>query len=455
MEQAGMEQASIDQSVSTTGGGASEMRGSGAAWGTAARRIAFGALLLFAVIAPLVPTNEQKIPATLLAGILLIPACYVALRTGRPIGRTPLDAPALTFLGIASLATVFSVNPLLSLIPSILRGDGLLVYIAYVALALAAARLRRGEALALLTFILAGGALIAAVAVAQYYGVYPTRHLGDGRIMARSWGTLGNPIFMGGYVSLVLPIGLALAAQAAKRTWWGYAAACTLLYAALVGSETRAAWGASAGAAVLLVWLLPRTPRVYPRLAVLAGVFAAVTLVMMLTRPNVPLAARAGSTLDPQDSSLAGRLYIWRHTLPLIAERPVFGWGFSTLFGKLPGVGSREYRRVFGNRLLVIDATHNELLNIAYSTGLAGLAAYLWVWGTVFWGLAASPAAADGLCLGPGLIAGLAAYFVWLQLAWSHIGIANVFWAMAGIAVALTRPVSCQDNRIAPPPTSS
>ncbi len=413
-----------------------------------ARGIAFAALLLFAVLAPLLPGNTQKVYATLLAGILLIPACYTALRTGEPIGRTPLDIPAIAFLLVASLATVFSVNPLVSLIPSNLRGDGLLTYIAYIALALAAARLREREARGLIFAILAGGSLIGAIAVAQYYGVDVTPWLGSTRTgLGRSWATLGNADFLGGYVSLVLPIALVVAAQAPARRWWGPAAACTLLYGALLASETRAAWAASAGAAVLL-WLLRGSFRAYRRLAFLAVVFAAVTLGMVSTRPSVSLAQRAVSTFNPQGGELQQRLYIWERTLPLIVQRPLFGWGFSTLSMRLPGMGSPEYARLFGHRFLIIDATHNEILHIAYSTGLAGLAAYLWVWATVLRSLVRSlNTAAAGIRLEAGFIAGLSAYFVWLQLAWSHIGTANVFWAVGGGAVALVRASS---NRLSP-----
>ena len=405
-----------------------------------ARGIAFAALLLFAVVTPLLAGNTLKVAATLLAAILLIPACYTALRTGEPIGRTPLDLPAIAFLLAASLATVFSVNPRLSFIPSVFRGDGLLTYIAYVALALAAARLSERAARRLVFAIVAGASLVGAIAVAQYYGTDVTPWLGStGANLGRSWATLGNADFVGGYVSLVLPIALVVAAYAPERRWWAPAAACTVLYGALLASETRSAWAASVGAAVLFVWLLRGSFRAYRRLAFLAIVFAAVTAAMVATRPNVFLAQRAVSTLNPATGELQQRFYIWERTLGLIIQRPVFGSGFSTLSLRLPGMGSPEYVRVFGYRMHIIDTAHNEILHIAYSTGLAGLATYLWVWATVVRALVRSlNTARTGIRVEAGLIAGLAAYFVWLQLAWSHIGVANVFWALAGAAVAMT-----------------
>lgn len=420
----------------------------GDVWRQPGRRIIFLALAAFAAGVPLLPSNDLKVSATLCAALVLALGYYICLRAGAPLARTPLDAPAATFLVVASLATLVSVDPFVSFFPSSLRGDGLLVYVVYIIMGLAAARLSRTEVHALVTTILASGGLIGGIAVAQYYGLDVTRwteneHLSFGR----SWGTLGNPIFLGGYVSVLLPVGVVLAAHAAGRKWWGYATVSTALYGALVASQTRAAWIASAGAAVLLVRGLPASPRVYRRLVLLGVAFAAVTAGMVLARPHAALVQRAVSTFDMGDLSLQAHLFVWKHTLPLLQQRPVLGWGFSTLLGRLPGIGSPEYLRVFGYRLVALDTPHNEILHIAYSTGVVGLGAYLWVWGTVLRGLvlrlvrpAAYRVGTQGPRLPAALLASLAALFVWLQLAWSHIGPANVFWALAGGAVALTRP---------------
>jgi hypothetical protein len=73
--------------------------------------------------------------------------------------------------------------------------------------------------------------------------------------------------------------------------------------------------------------------------------------------------------------------------------------------------------------------------------GLAGLAAYLWIWTAALRAAhgagrrSASPVSAEAA----GILGGLIAYFVWLQFLWSHIGAANVFWVLAGVAIALRR----------------
>ena len=426
------------------------------------RALTLVALVLFAAVAPLLPTNDQKVRVTMAAAVVLLGATYLRVRIKEPFGRSPLDFPALTFLGVAVLATIVSVDPFISFFPSKGRGEGLVVYIPYIMMALAAARLGRREIDGVVSAVLISGSLIGGIAIAQYYGLDVIRMLGyrPGSLAefvglavnpqagaeappffrTRSYGTLGNPVFLGGYVSLLLPVAVALAVQSSGPRWWAYAALSALLYGALVASQTRAAWVASATGGLLLLGWAIRSRTGWRRLTALAAIFAAVTMIMALTRPDAPLSQRAAATVDLSDESLGQRLYLWKHTLPLIAQRPILGWGFSTLMGVFPDMGSPEYLRVFGPTLMLIDTPHNEALHIAFSTGLAGLAAYSWVWAAIAACLyAALRRGTTRPRLDGALLAGLAAYLVWLQLAWNHIGPANIFWTFAGVAGALAR----------------
>jgi O-antigen ligase len=409
------------------------------------RRTVMMALLLCAAGVPMLPTNEMKVAGTVwVSGCVLLFGVYVAWRSHEPFGRTPLDLPVLVFFAVAVLATVFGVNPRVSTFPSLTRGEGLLDYIVFLGAALAAARLSRSEARELLAVLLGAGALIGASGIAQYYGFDPTPWIGSRGLNygIRSWGTLANPDFLGGYAALVLPIGAAMAAGAAeRRQWWGYAAAVILLYGTLLGSQTRSAWAGVAVAAVILLWRLPRTVIVYRRLAALALACLAVTAVMIATQPRVSLGGRAESAFNAGDSSMQGKVWIWEHVLPMIRQRPVLGWGFSAVLGHIPGIGTPSYYRVFGPTVVFIDVAHNDLLQVAVNMGLAGVAAYLWIWALVMRTLsrAARPPDSPVKAEAAGLLAGLAAYFVWLQFLWSHIGDANVFWVLTGIAISVGR----------------
>lgn len=409
------------------------------------RRAVIIALVLCAAGVPALPTNEMKLAGTLLAGCVLLFAACLFVRSGEPLARTPLDVPLVAFLALAVLSTILAPDPRVSFAPSVSRREGLIDYFVYLPMALAAARLSRLEVREILEVVLAAAALIGGIAIGQYYGADAAAWVG-GRGFDygfRSWGTLGNPDFLGGYVALVLPIGVAMAAHATeRRRWWGYAAATILLYGALLGSQTRSAWAASGLAAIALLWRLPRSAEVARRLALLGLTCIAVTAVMIATQPAVSLRARAQSAAaGPADSSMQGKLWIWQHVLPMIRERPVFGWGFSAVAGHLPGIGTPDYYRIFGRGTVLIDVAHNDVLQVSVNMGLAGLAAYLWIWAVALQAAhdagrpPTSPVAAEAA----GIFGGLIAYFVWLQFLWSHIGVANVFWVLAGVATALRR----------------
>lgn len=82
----------------------------------------------------------------------------------------------------------------------------------------------------------------------------------------------------------------------------------------------------------------------------------------------------------------------------------------------------------------VVDKAHNEFLQVAATTGLLGLAAYIWVFVSYFrhsyrsggWELLA-------------LSGGVLAYILQLQTAFTTIATGVTFWAILGVSVAVMR----------------
>src|SRR5207237_10300887 len=75
-------------------------------------------------------------------------------------------------------------------------------------------------------------------------------------------------------------------------------------------------------------------------------------------------------------SPLGTRLYLWRSSLAMIADRPLLGWGPDTFQLVYPGYRSTELDARAG-AVGRDDAVHNALLRVAVSTGLVGVVAYL------------------------------------------------------------------------------
>jgi len=81
--------------------------------------------------------------------------------------------------------------------------------------------------------------------------------------------------------------------------------------------------------------------------------------------------------MDETFRSLTFRDENWRNLRTLIAKRPVFGYGY----------GKRNYQtiyhRSFPGSVIPYQHAHSLVLQTAFESGIVGLAAMVWLWGTV------------------------------------------------------------------------
>jgi O-antigen ligase len=87
------------------------------------------------------------------------------------------------------------------------------------------------------------------------------------------------------------------------------------------------------------------------------------------------VATRIGHQLNPADpnNSLDQRVRLWKATLRMLQDHPIFGTGLSGFARSING-----YRDVSGYSDTLIYP-HNILLNFWTETGLLGLAAFAWI----------------------------------------------------------------------------
>ncbi len=375
---------------------------------------------------------------------------------------SPAGAALAGWLGILTVSTLMSVNPLLSLVGEDYRYEGLLTWLAYGAVvALVAGTLFSARRIRVfLAVLLTAATVMAVLGLLQRWGFTPVPEdalrvdLMKG--MPRAWGTTGNPLALGAYLVLLLPVTVSLYAREARLGRRCLLAAATaLMYAALVATVARAAWGALLFG--LAVWAaatgLSRLRAAAGPLILLGILLAAITPPVLYGGPVGHAGPAAGHVPDP--GGAVQRMFLWRTVAPQGLQRPVLGWGPETLAGIYPGYEDPQFKDVFPEartQRLVVDRPHNDLLQQAVATGLLGLAVYAWFWFTLFrtgWWFARGdheraalrPAAAPGVPpgLAAGLLGGFAAYFAQLQFSFSYVSVAPVFWALVGTLLALVR----------------
>lgn len=255
----------------------------------------------------------------------------------------------------------------------------------------------------------------------------------------RAYGTFEQPNPFGGFVSwqALLGAGLLLgwvmawwAQRHTGRMFWKRLSPGWLLFAAIATVTTglamlmswsRGAWlGFAAGAGALL-FFWPRRRRTGALL-----LLAALLLFLVIWQAGLvpaPVAARLGSftgdlrlgdvrgvDINDANYSVLERLAHWQAALSMARANLWLGVGFG------------NYEPAYGEFALInwpypLGHAHNYYLNLLAEIGLLGLAAYLFLWATIFWqtlqvsGRLAWPA--RGLALG--LLA------VWTALAVHHL----------------------------------
>ncbi len=359
--------------------------------------------------------------------------------------RSPVGIALAVWLALVAVSTALSVNPLLSVVGEDYRYEGLLTWLAYgaVVAGVAGTFTAPGRIRLLLAATYAAAGVMAALGLLQQFGWTPVPEDVTRIGWARAWGTTGSPLALGAYLVLLLPLLISLytGADVGRRRWiWGGLG--VLMCAALAATGSRAAWGGSVlGIAAWGVASGRERLAVAARPLILLGVACALAMFTVL-RISPPAVSGHTASVKPVEQ----RMVLWTTVAPLVLKRPLLGWGPETLAEIYPAYKSPVFLRAFPEaamQSIYVDRPHNDLLQQAVAMGLAGLAAYLWLWATIFasaWRAARGAVHRDRTTgLAAGLLGAFVAYFVQLQFSFSYVSVAPVFWSFVGLALVLDR----------------
>jgi putative inorganic carbon (HCO3(-)) transporter len=392
--------------------------------------------------------DEFVLPKLLLTRLLVIMLAVLLLIGWSLQGtvtwrRTPLDWPLIAFIGSAALSTVFAFNRAVAIFGTYDRWEGLLTIVTYALLFWFAVQFISGEvdARGLIWSVLISGYVVAVAAVLQSgFGLLGGGYfrLGGGAIRADV--TLANPDFLGIFLAMLLPVALAkLISPRPLHTRIVAANLIVVLTLALVLTYTRSAWiGALIGAVVVLSLrrghfhvgsALALGAALLISIAILAGARAAQPGNNQADVVNT-IYARVLSIADFSAGTESHRLQIWRDTVPLIASRPIVGYGPDTF-----GLVFPQFQTVNQHGILW-DKAHEEVLGTAATQGIVGVLAYTWIMVAfirTFWvGRHRRGALA--------LFGGWVAYEIGVQVNFSYIPTSAPFWLFAAAAIVTWAP---------------
>ncbi|MBI2303354.1 MAG: O-antigen ligase family protein [Chloroflexi bacterium] len=333
------------------------------------------------------------------------------------IKSNPLAIPVLGFIIVYGIATVASVAPTSSLWGSYHRHQGTITFLAYMVIFfIAAHHLRYKEQWQRLVMVTVLTSIpISLYGILQHLGRDPIPWSGD--VTERITSTMGNAIFMGAYLIMVIPLtmtALVLTAnslvsargRAAKvgklLAVSGYLVILLIQLVALLFTQSRGPWMAMGiGMTVLLVFL----PLIFRRPA-LSGAFGGASLAALIfifflntqtsfltpLKSISPYINRLGTFMDFQSGTNKVRLLIWfgddvgGGAWQMATHDPirfVIGHGPESMFVAYnpfypPDLAHYEARNA------VPDRSHNDFFDQLVTTGILGLGNHLIILGVFF-----------------------------------------------------------------------
>lgn len=368
------------------------------------------------------------LPKLLLArGLVVTLALLLLLRLatgGRlTLRRTPLDWALLAFVASAALSSAFAFNQNVALFGTYARYDGLLTTLTYAALFWLAVQVidSREEARTVLRVLLASAYAAALLAIAQVAHDSLTSGM-----FVTAYGTLGQKNVLGAFLVMILPVAGFELIDARSRTAAVLAGnVCVAVATALVLTFSRSAWIAGAVAGVIMVVFIARSGRARIA-AVRLGATTLITTAVTLLLLGSLIHAGGFSSLRDDLAAAGDRPTVWADSIRLIVSRPLLGYGPDNFGLVFPEFQSERLQQPW-------DKAHAEILQIAATQGVIGVAAYgaiLLAFVLAFWRGRTNAAAAA-------LFAGWVAYQAALQVNFTALASAFPFWVFAACAFEL------------------
>ncbi len=370
--------------------------------------------------------------STLFQLILAVMLLYVGV-TGVGLGRGRRQPVDVLFIGLAVLvlvSTLLSEDRATAVFGRYGRYEGLITYAGFFTVSYLAAgiewsadRLRR-----LFVVIAATGTLAAIYGLLQVAGIDPFNWSEVRFEAGRAFSTFGNPILFASYLALILPVAFVLMGEDDRRTKVLGIVATISIILALGATVTRAGWIAGFVGIALLLFLQGRR-RILAALTV--GIIVVIVLTMTVL-PRMSLGNEFSKAFLSRRGSIDERIETWRITLPVVAERPLFGHGPDTFRSAFSPHDTESRVALVGGSMLV-DNAHSYPLQLAATLGVPAVVVFFTLVLLVLTVALARERQIAETRYVTGLVVAVIAYLVSLLFTVDTLGSGLVFWIFLGI----------------------
>lgn len=295
----------------------------------------------------------------------------------------------LLYLLSLIITTVYAIEPSISLIGTVDRGEGLIIYIVYFLLFLFSVRYLKVTN-KMINIILYASVVMSIITIMQFYGFDLILSLLNGKISnLGTIGTIGNRNFNSTYLLLFLVLAIGYFIFYGNKK---YLIISSILFGGLLSTETRSGY-----VALIIVIFMGSCMILKRRNLWIRALSIIICFMMTFSVLDITSSKKISNRVfsierEIRESNKNGieslgssRMGIWIMTLKSIQKHPIQGSGLDTLQLRLNRDQFTEHSEYIKKHNAIIDKAHNEFLEIWACGGLISLILYIMILVFVFY----------------------------------------------------------------------
>lgn len=319
--------------------------------------------------------------------LLILIAHFVNhLRTHTPLWRPHrLLLPLFLFFLSQLVSTFFSVDPYTSIFGYYSRlNGGLLSLLAYIILfIILSVYITPKFREKIISYTLFSGLLVALYGILQHFGIDKSQWVQD--VQTRVFSTLGQPNWLAAYLCILLPLSIHRSLKNAKKShsvFWFLVS--SLLFLCLLFTKSKSGLVAAAiSLSIYFIYIFFTHKKLLIYLSIYLIIFLSLSLTIsnpikdLVFPPKNPPPTTQTDTLNITPSQDIRRI-VWQGSIDLWKRFPLFGTGPETFaytyYWTRPAAHNLTSEWDF-----LYNKAHNEYLHYLATTGIFGLATYLFL----------------------------------------------------------------------------